>query len=702
MAFPRPPSERELVLIDVDPRRIHAFWTLPIGAVAAARAQPGGAGPDAPMVLRLSEIGDDGALGAFVDVEVVGLQAQSYVEVESACRRYRGELGLRRPDGVLVAIVASNDVVLPPTGPALPAEPEATKPEPIELAPVRVEPWEAAPVSVPFFTAPEPARPKHAMPVPPVGAAPGAPDHRQESLAPAADDAAGASDRATDQPSPLAALPLENVLALSSFALGRETVEFEINAELHVFGRVRPGTRLQLFGRPVTLRPDGTFSVIGRCRTARWCCRRCWSATIPSRRVGSRTAMARGYLALVLHAHLPFIRHPEYESFLEETWLFEAITDTYIPLLRVFEQLVADGVPFRLTLSLSPPLIAMLRDPFLQERYLAHLGKMEALGDKEILQPRQPGTPRGGADVPPAAVRDPGVLRGRCGGDLVGAFRRLQDRGVLEITTAAATHGYLPILKTAAVGGARPAAGRRRDLRQPSADGAGLLAARVRLLPGPRGDGRGDRRPLLLRRHPRHHQRRDAAALRLSRAARLRRRHGRLRPRSGHLAAGLERRRGLSRRSLVSRLLPRHRLRSRFRVHPAVHPRRHTRVFTGFKYHRITGRTDEKQAYEPAKARARADEHAADFLHREEQMVERCAPQMDRPPMIIALYDAELFGHWWFEGPQWLDYLIRKMVYDQKTVELVTPGDYLARHGSCSRRCRRRRAGATRATARSG
>ena len=59
--------------------------------------------------------------------------------------------------------------------------------------------------------------------------------------------------------------------------------------------------------------------------------------------------MARGYLSIVLHAHLPFVRHPEYESFLEETWLFEAITDTYIPLLRDFEALAADGVPFRLT-----------------------------------------------------------------------------------------------------------------------------------------------------------------------------------------------------------------------------------------------------------------------------------------------------------------------------------------------------------------
>ena len=47
--------------------------------------------------------------------------------------------------------------------------------------------------------------------------------------------------------------------------------------------------------------------------------------------------MLKGYLALVLHAHLPFIRHPEHDDFLEEDWLFEAITETYIPLIKVLE-----------------------------------------------------------------------------------------------------------------------------------------------------------------------------------------------------------------------------------------------------------------------------------------------------------------------------------------------------------------------------
>ena len=78
--------------------------------------------------------------------------------------------------------------------------------------------------------------------------------------------------------------------------------------------------------------------------------------------------MRKGYLALVLHAHLPFVRHPEYPEFLEEDWLFEGITETYIPLWQVFEGLLRDGVPFRLTMSLTPTLCAMLDDELLRER----------------------------------------------------------------------------------------------------------------------------------------------------------------------------------------------------------------------------------------------------------------------------------------------------------------------------------------------
>lgn len=102
------------------------------------------------------------------------------------------------------------------------------------------------------------------------------------------------------------------------------------------------------------------------------------------------------HLTLVLHAHLPFVRHPEHEEFLEQDWLYEAITESYIPLLWMLEGLVRDGIDFRLTLSLSPPLVAMLDDALLRFNDLYDMLKSDgisgdwlaALEQKDNLFPR--------------------------------------------------------------------------------------------------------------------------------------------------------------------------------------------------------------------------------------------------------------------------------------------------------------------------
>ena len=155
----------------------------------------------------------------------------------------------------------------------------------------------------------------------------------------------------------------------------------------------------------------------------------------------------KGYFALVLHAHLPFVRHPEHARFLEEDWFFEALTETYLPLLEVFEGLAHDAVPYRVTLSLTPPLLSMMTDPLLQQRYLNYLDER-----LEALEGEQRRT-TGDANYHPVVLfyaelftrlRKRFVEQDRM--DVSQSFRRLMEAGHLEIITCGATHGYFPLL----------------------------------------------------------------------------------------------------------------------------------------------------------------------------------------------------------------------------------------------------------------
>ena len=157
--------------------------------------------------------------------------------------------------------------------------------------------------------------------------------------------------------------------------------------------------------------------------------------------------MTIGYLALVLHAHLPFVRHPESDYVLEEEWLFEAIAETYIPLLQVFEGLKRDGIDFKITMSMTPPLVAMLRDPLLQDRFDDHLAKLEELADLEIEHHSGNGHLRYLAEHYAAHFSLVRNFWERYDRDLVKAFKQFQDSNNLEIMTCGATHGYLPLMK---------------------------------------------------------------------------------------------------------------------------------------------------------------------------------------------------------------------------------------------------------------
>jgi len=105
---------------------------------------------------------------------------------------------------------------------------------------------------------------------------------------------------------------------------------------------------------------------------------------------------------------------------------------------------------------------------------------------------------------------------------------------------------------------------------------------------------------------------------------------------------------------------------------------RGTRKFSGVKYHRITGRGNEKQLYDRAAAKNAAAKHATHFLKQRWQQIREIS-EFGFDPIIVAPFDAELFGHWWFEGPVFLEEFIRQTANERK-FSLTTPSEYLAAH----------------------
>ena len=153
----------------------------------------------------------------------------------------------------------------------------------------------------------------------------------------------------------------------------------------------------------------------------------------------------KGYLSLVLHAHLPFIRHPEYPDFLEEDWFFEAMVETYLPLLNIYENLTAQGVDFRITMSLTPPLCEMMADEMLTQRFRHYLNQRIELSEKELERTKNTEFAYVAKMYHEKFHRYRELFENYYHGRILEGFKKFQNMGKLEIITCCATHGYLPL-----------------------------------------------------------------------------------------------------------------------------------------------------------------------------------------------------------------------------------------------------------------
>lgn len=342
----------------------------------------------------------------------------------------------------------------------------------------------------------------------------------------------------------------------------------------------------------------------------------------------------KGYFALVLHAHLPCFRLQDQGTDVEERWFHEAMTETYLPILEVIHQLIQEQTHFRFTLALTPALLALFSDPLLQAKYRLALSELIAQADAE--QARLLMTP---SLLPHAKQKSLHLqalqtLYESFEGNLITALKHYQESGYIEIVTSAATHAYLPLMKTEEGVRAQIVTAARDYERHFGSKPRGIWLPGCGYTPGL------DR---ILKHAGIRYFFTDAGAA---------------------LFASPQPLRGV----LAPLLTP---------YGVMAFPCSSISLGNGDRLSN-SGRKDHVQTpLHPLLALEKAAEDAESFIAKLDRQVGLGCRWMDRKPLITAPYDAELFAHGRPKGPHFLDQLCRKMFHEQPGVKMVTPGEYL-------------------------
>ena len=376
--------------------------------------------------------------------------------------------------------------------------------------------------------------------------------------------------------------------------------------------------------------------------------------------------MTKGNLAIVLHAHLPYVRSEEPGS-LEEDWFFQALVECYLPLLETLEEASRsnDQAP-KITIGLSPTLLSLLEDEVLKNRF-----KQWVEVRLEVLSSLQ-------TDNIKAALHLTDHLNfqleswNRCQGDLIGRFDKLQTTEVIDILTCAATHGYLPLLReqSEAVRAQLKTAVREHkrlftnsplgiwlpecayyegldkimaeaDLRYAVLDGHGLLNAD----PRPRY---GLYAPICTKNGVAFFGRDSESTLPVWSA------------RDGYPGNPNYREfhRDLGWDLSIEKLKK-----------IGINEKRPL----GIKLFKISSKhtpLENKQQYDPQAAQESLEKDAEHYLKERKNQLLKLEKSMKIEPLLIAPFDAELFGHWWFEGPKFLSQLFIKS--KKEGIKLIT------------------------------
>lgn len=420
-----------------------------------------------------------------------------------------------------------------------------------------------------------------------------------------------------------------------------------------------------------------------------------------------------GAFTFMLHSHLPYARQAGMWPHGEE-WVHEAIAETYVPLLNALHDLREEGVPYRLTIGITPILAEQLADPLIVEHFIGYATERSARAAKDVERFERAGD---------ETMRDLArfyhhwyarvltSFRDRFGSDLLGAFRQLQEAGLVELATSAATHGYLPLLARDSSIHAQLHTGVRTYRRHFGSDPLAIWLPECAYRPAilEEEHGKTTRRPGLesflaeeglLVFFAETHTVEGGKPV-------------------GMAVPGTVGPYGMIARRYASSITPPapgQQLNPGTSLLPywvgdapgqvavlARHERTGQQVWSaafgypgdfvyrefhrkdaesGMQYWRVTSAEVDlgsKEPYNPGRAAEQVASHASHYVHLVEEQLRDYHERTGNFGSITASYDTELFGHWWFEGVDWLKEVLRGLA-GRPAVELSTASRIIEEH----------------------
>lgn len=390
--------------------------------------------------------------------------------------------------------------------------------------------------------------------------------------------------------------------------------------------------------------------------------------------------MAKNTVNFILHAHMPFVRHPEYSRYLEEDWLFESMNESYLPILRMLKDLNKNNVDYKLTLCISPTLLAMLQDEMLQQRFVNYLKLHEKLGIHEVSRCNK--EEKEAVEMAKVYLKNIQMNKDDFENlykrNIITGFKDLYESGHVDLIASVASNAFLPLYQDYPIAvNAQVILGIQAFVDAFGNKPQGFWLPECGYYPG--------LDKILAKQGIKYVPAASQAVL----FSKDRCDTGVFRPvKSAENIVFFPRDYQLTSLVWSDEGYPSDPVYREFYrdigydldldyMRPYIHEP-DVRVFTGFKYWAITQKGPDKVYYNRAKALAKVKEHASNYIYNIMMKGRQVRPDLDgEEPMVNIFFDAELFGHWWYEGVDFLKYLLLDASSQQSPIKLSTPCEVL-------------------------